>query len=179
MATTNYSECKFGSQLSETGLEEISSSLYHPRSSRLIPLQRLKPEQISVLFRLYGTPNTDNLLGDRILQGKDIEADLSVSDTLLQKASLAKLHYRLGISNRSPAGNRLSKIKNHVRNENKPYLPVCFEEAYSTDCVFRRKSGIRVLSRNQFFCTMAIFSNVFRISERYRLAQSQFKYVMT
>lgn len=147
-AIKSQSECKFRNLKVYVNEGTNLVSLF---PSHLLPVQQLKPELQSSLVRLYGTPDMDNLLDGRILLGKDIEVETSESGISLHKAFRAMLYRSLGISDRPTGGSQLSKTKNYVKHENRSRLPECLEEAYSVHCVFHRKSGTRVLSRNQFY----------------------------
>lgn len=158
MATKNHSECKFENRNGYVN-QGISLALFY--SSRLIPLEQLKPEHRALFLHFYGTPNTDTPKdGKNHLPGMDTLINSSEAVDKLQKACCSyevDNNHVLEKSDPPTSESPLLKIVFLLKNGNKQGLRDFLLSVYS-ECQKRHSQmGILPLSHNQFFARLQYF----------------------
>lgn len=116
----------------------------------LIVLENLPEEYKQKISSHYGIPLEEMTGGGRNSQGRGIPSDVSVAQRSPQKANqgkcrnLGKVHQSM---NEIPSQMKLIQNLSGSISDRQQYL----ERAYEAHCVFHRRFGTRLLSRNRFY----------------------------
>lgn len=118
---------------------------------RVVDFQGLPLLCKELILSRYGVPHKDMSKDGSNLPGTDSLSGASATGYVHQTALHAGKHRNQGKGCRLSCGTPLQRIGIVLTNGNKQDQQQCPEKAYADYCVFRRKFGIRPLSRNQFY----------------------------